>query len=66
MSKDHLWIPLDVCRITIDGFRNTKINKLQKTFDKKEIRWLQIRVHNAFLMNGVHSFKYLLQNVSTK
>ena len=58
----YLVVSLDVSSVVCDSIGNAEIDQLQLPADEHEVGWLQIRVHNFFLVYDMYCLQHLYSN----
>jgi hypothetical protein len=53
-------VSLDVGRVIGNGIGNSKVDQLELSTNKNEIRGLEVRVYDLLFVNNLHSLEHLV------
>jgi hypothetical protein len=53
-------VPLNVGSVVGDGICDPKVDQLELSTDKNEIRGLEVRMHDLLFMDNVHGLEHLV------
>ena len=59
VRRADLVLPMHIHRVILDRVGDTKIDNLQPALDDQEIGRLEIRVHDAVFVDGLHTLQHL-------
>jgi hypothetical protein len=63
-TRAHLMVSLDIGRVIGNGIGNPKVDQLELSPDKNEIRGFEVRVYNLLFVDNLHCLEHLV--VTTK
>ena len=57
INTPHLALPCYAGGVAVDGFGDAKVDQLKLPLHHQEVGRLQVRMHNASFMDGVHGLQ---------